>query len=272
MSNPTATSPTPTSPCVGGLKVETRHLDAWFGAAQVLREINLAAPAHAVTALMGPSGSGKSTLIRCINRLNDEVPGFRAAGLILVDGAESTSPSVNPATLRRRVGMLFQRPNVFPMSIAENILYGLRLCGRVDRGDGTAIVERALREVGLWAEVCRRLDQSALSLSGGQQQRLCLARALAVDPDVILMDEPTSALDPKSTGLLEALIRRLVPERTIVIVTHNMQQARRVSDFAAFLMADDDGVGELIEHGPAAQLFSQPQDPRTADFVEGALG
>jgi phosphate transport system ATP-binding protein len=272
MSDPTATSPMPAGPSVARLKVETRQFSAWFGTAQVLRDINLAAPAQAVTALMGPSGSGKSTLIRCINRLNDEVPGFRSVGSILVDGQEVTSPSVNPATLRRQVGMLFQRPNVFPMSIAENILYGLRLCGHIDRGEGMAIVERTLREVGLWSEVSRRLDQSALSLSGGQQQRLCLARALAVDPDVILMDEPTSALDPRSTALLERLIRRLVPERTIIIVTHNMQQARRVSDFAAFLMADDDGVGELIEQGPAAQLFSQPRDQRTADFVQGTLG
>jgi phosphate transport system ATP-binding protein len=254
------------------LKVETRELDVWFGTTQVLRSIDLRGPAGEVTALMGPSGSGKSTLIRCINRLNDTVPGFRMRGAILVDGHDVTRESVNPATLRRRVGMLFQRPNVFPMSIAENILYGLKLCGRVVHEEGAEIVERTLREVGLWNEVCRRLDQSALQLSGGQQQRLCLARALAVEPDVILMDEPTSALDPRSTTLLEKLIRQLVPERTVLIVTHNVQQARRVSDVAAFLIAGDDGVGELVEQGPAAEIFTAPRDRRTADFIEGVLG
>jgi phosphate transport system ATP-binding protein len=254
------------------LKVETRRLGAGFGTSRVLRDIDLRAPSGAVTALMGPSGSGKSTLIRCINRLNDTVPGFRMDGAILVEGREVTSTKENPATLRRQVGMLFQRPNVFPMSISENILYGQKLCGRVVREDGRHIVEKALREVGLWSEVSRRLDQSGLQLSGGQQQRLCLARALAVEPDVILMDEPTSALDPRSTTVLERLIRELVPERTVLIVTHNMQQARRVSDVAAFLIADDEGVGELVEQGPAAEIFSAPKDPRTVDFVEGAVG
>ena len=255
-----------------GLKVETREVDVSFGTMRVLREVSLRAPAGEVTALMGPSGSGKSTLIRCINRLNDTVPGFRSRGAILVDGLEVTTTQANPALLRRQVGMLFQRPNVFPMSVAENILYGLKLCGRLVRDEGRRIVESTLRQVGLWSEVQKRLDRSALQLSGGQQQRLCLARALAVDPDVILMDEPTSALDPKSTTLLEKLIRQLVPERTVLIVTHNMQQARRVSDVAAFLMADDEGVGELVEQGPASEVFSSPRDPRTADFVEGVVG
>jgi phosphate transport system ATP-binding protein len=254
------------------LKVATKNLDCWFDRSQVLRGIDMEAPAGSVTALMGPSGSGKSTLIRCINRLNDLVPGFRVRGSVKVDGREVESEDVDPACHRRQVGMLFQRPNVFPMSIVDNILYGLRLQGRVGRKAGLAIVESTLRAVGLWSEVHKRLERSGLALSGGQQQRLCLARALAVDPDVLLMDEPTSALDPKSTKLLEKLIRELVPKRTVIIVTHNMQQARRVSDHAVFLMADDDGVGELIEQGPSATLFAHAADPRTTEFVEGLVG
>ncbi len=261
-----------TSTSAGELKVETLGLHVWFGTPLVLREVALRAPAGAVTALMGPSGSGKSTLIRCINRLNDTVPGFRMSGTIVIDREEATSPKENVATLRRQVGMLFQRPNVFPMSIADNILYGMRLCGRVEKKEGKRIVESTLKEVGLWKEVSKRLDTSGLQLSGGQQQRLCLARALAVDPDVLLMDEPTSALDPRSTRVLEELIRTLVPQRTVLIVTHNMQQARRVSDVAAFLMADDDGVGELVEQGPASVIFASPTDPRTAAFIEGDVG
>jgi len=253
-------------------KIETIGLDFYYNGKLVLKDINLSIPERRITAIIGPSGCGKSTLLRCFNRLNDIIPGARLEGRILLDGQDIYSPEVDVAELRRRVGMVFQKPNPFPMTIFDNVAYGPRCQGIKARATLEEIVERSLRAAALWDEVKDDLGKSALALSGGQQQRLCIARALAVEPEVILMDEPCSALDPIATLRIEELMRELAREYTIVIVTHNMQQAARVSDYTAFLMMGEDRVGELVEYGPTKQIFTNPRDKRTEDYITGRFG
>jgi phosphate transport system ATP-binding protein len=245
-------------------KLEVQGLNAWFGNTRAVKDISLAVEPRTVLAIIGPSGCGKSTFVRCLNRMHELTPGARSEGRVLVDGEDVYQ--VDPVYLRRRVGMVFQRPNVFPtMSVRDNVVAGLRL-NRV-RADYEAILERTLKQTALWDEVKDRLDDSAVGLSGGQQQRLCIARALAVEPEVLLMDEPASALDPIATAKIEELIDELKDSYTIVIVTHNMQQAIRVSDFTAFFY-----LGELIEHGATQQVFTRPSKRETEDYVTGKFG
>ena len=247
-------------------KMEVQHLNAWFGDVRAVKDISLSVPPRSVVAVIGPSGCGKSTFVRCLNRMHEMVPGARADGSVLLDGEDVYAGAMDPVTLRRRVGMVFQRPNVFPtMSIRDNVVAGLRL-NRV-RTDYEAVVEQTLRQTALWEEVKERLDESGMRLSGGQQQRLCIARALAVEPEVLLMDEPASALDPIATAKIEELIDELKERYTIVIVTHNMQQAIRVSDFTAFFY-----LGELIEFGTTKQVFTAPERQQTEDYVTGKFG
>jgi phosphate transport system ATP-binding protein len=247
-----------------GGKLEVRDLKAWFGSNLVVKNVSLDVTAHHVLAIIGPSGCGKSTLIRCLNRMHELGPDARAEGRVLLDGVDVYAG--DPVMLRRRVGMVFQRPNVFPtMSIRDNVTAGLRLSG--SKADYEALVEQTLRQTALWDEVKDRLDENATRLSGGQQQRLCIARALAVEPEVLLMDEPASALDPIATARLEELIDELKRSYTLVIVTHNMQQAIRISDYTAFLY-----MGELIEHGTTRQLFTRPAQQQTEDYVTGKFG
>src|SRR5438874_2194295 len=247
-------------------KIDVRALNAWFRTTHALRDVSLTVPENSVLAIIGPSGCGKSTFVRCINRMHELVPGARQSGQVLVDGQDLHARRVDPVNLRRRVGMVFQRPNPFPtMSIFDNVIAGLRLNGV--RGDYAEVAENSLRQAALWDEVKDRLQQSALSLSGGQQQRLCIARALSIEPEVLLMDEPASALDPIATAKIEELIHELRASLTIVIVTHNMQQAARVSDATAFFY-----LGELIEHGATEQIFTNPREPRTEDYVTGKFG
>jgi phosphate transport system ATP-binding protein len=247
-------------------KIEVQRLSAWFGNTSALRDVSVAVPSNTVLAIIGPSGCGKSTFVRCINRMHELVPGARQAGRVLIDGRDLHARGVDPVDLRRRVGMVFQRPNPFPtMSIFDNVVAGLKLNGV--RGDYPALVETSLRKAALWEEVKDRLHDSALSLSGGQQQRLCIARALAIEPEVLLMDEPASALDPIATAKIEELIHELREQLTIVIVTHNLQQAARVSDTTAFFY-----LGELVEHGETEQIFTNPKESRTEDYVTGKFG
>ena len=250
-------------------KLEIVHLNAWFGSHHVLKDISLAVPDGAVTAMIGPSGCGKSTLIRCLNRMHEVVPGARATGRVLLDGDDVYAAGIDPVQVRARVGMVFQRPNPFPtMSIFNNVVAGLRLNGvRRSRAEVAATVERSLRQAALWDEVKDTLQSSGVSLSGGQQQRLCIARALAVAPEVILMDEPCSALDPIATTRIEELIHELKGSYTIVIVTHNMQQAARVSDYTAFMY-----LGQLIEFGPTDKIFTAPEKKETEDYITGRFG
>ncbi len=248
-------------------KIEVRALHAYFGAHRVIRDVSLVIPDRSVYAIIGPSGCGKSTFLRCLNRMHELVPGARAEGEILLDGENLLGAAMNPVRLRRRVGMVFQRPNPFPtMSIFDNVAAGMKLNGLAN-GDLSGRVERALVRAALWDEVKDRLGASALSLSGGQQQRLCIARALAVEPEVLLMDEPASALDPIATSKVEDLIHDLKARYTIVLVTHNMQQAARASDFTAFFY-----MGELVEAGPTQQIFQNPREERTEDYVTGKFG
>ena len=254
-----------------GLRVES--LSAWYGKTQAIRGVALDFPDRQVTAIIGPSGCGKSTLIRCINRLHEVVPGAWVQGKVLLAGQNVYDPGVDPVALRRLVGMVFQRPNPFPtMSVFENVVAGLRLAGNANRAVLNEVAERSLRRAALWDEVKDKLQASGTSLSGGQQQRLCIARALAVDPEALLMDEPCSALDPIATLRIEELIRELREEITIVIVTHNMQQAARVSDQTAFMLAGTDRVGELVEVGETRGLFTNPRDRRTEDYITGRFG
>jgi phosphate transport system ATP-binding protein len=250
-----------------GEKIRTEKLHAWFGASEVLRGIDLSMPERRVTAIIGPSGCGKSTFVRCLNRMHEVVPGARVEGRVLLGGRDIYAPGVNPVRLRRHVGMVFQKPNPFPtMSIRENVLAGLRLnAARVESAD--RVVEKALHQAALWDEVKDVLDRSGASLSGGQQQRLCIARALALEPEVLLMDEPASALDPIATAKIEELIRVLRERYTLVIVTHNMQQAARVSDYTAFFY-----MGELIEFGETSVIFTKPTNQRTEDYITGRFG
>ena len=251
----------------GPTKIDVRNVDFWYGAAQALYGINLRIPARKVTALIGPSGCGKSTLLRLLNRMNDLVPSARIQGTIELDGVDIHDRSTEVEILRRRVGMVFQKPNPFPKSIYENVAYGPRIQGIRDRDRLDQIVEESLERAALWKEVKDRLDQSAIGMSGGQQQRLCIARALATAPEVILMDEPCSALDPVSTAKIEDLIHELRESVTIAIVTHNMQQAARVSDFTAFML-----MGKLLEHGTTEFMFTRPSKKETEDYVTGRFG
>jgi phosphate transport system ATP-binding protein len=248
--------------------VEVSDLSAWFGAKQVLRGVNMVAEPQMVTAIIGPSGCGKSTLIRCLNRMHEEVRGARVEGKVLFDGRDIYAPDVDPVEIRRRIGMVFQRPNPFPtMSVLDNAVAGLKLVGGFSRSELRERGEWALRAAGLWEEVRDRLHEPGARLSGGQQQRLCIARALAVEPEVLLMDEPASALDPASTLRIEELVQELKERYTVVIVTHNMQQAARVSDWTLFML-----YGEVVEFGPTSKLFTRPDDQRTEDYVTGRFG
>jgi phosphate transport system ATP-binding protein len=239
----------------------------WYGATAALRGITLEIASRRVTAFIGPSGCGKSTLLRCFNRLNDLIDGVRRSGDIRFEGASIYDPKLDVNALRKRIGMVFQKSNPFPKTIYENVAYGCRIHGVNRRGDLDDIVERSLRAAALWAEAKDRLHESALGLSGGQQQRLCIARAIAVEPDVLLLDEPCSALDPIATAKIEDLIHQLKRDFTIVIVTHNMQQAARVSDYTAFMY-----LGELIESGATEQIFTAPTKPETEDYITGRFG
>jgi phosphate transport system ATP-binding protein len=246
------------------------NVSCWYGGFRAVRDVSLAIPRNKVTALIGPSGCGKSTLLRSINRMNDLVPGFRMEGEIVFEGTSVHARATDVIDLRRRVGMVFQKPNPFPKSIFENVAFGLRLLGETTNLHG--LVEESLRAAALWDEVKDKLDQPGLSLSGGQQQRLCIARAIAIRPDVILMDEPCSALDPKSTLQIEELMRKLIRDYTIVIVTHNMQQAARASDYTVFLTMGDDRAGYVVEQGETGKIFTAPQQQLTADYVSGRFG
>lgn len=247
--------------------LSAEHMNLYYGTFQALKDVNLTVDEHAVTALIGPSGCGKSTFIKTLNRMNDLVPGVRVEGKILYRGRNIFEKGLDVTLLRKRIGMVFQKPNPFPMSVYDNVAYGPRLHGVHSKKELDAIVEQALRGAAIWDEVKDRLKKSALGLSGGQQQRLCIARALAVKPDVLLMDEPTSALDPISTSKIEELCAQLKKDYTIVIVTHNMQQAVRISDKTAFFL-----LGELVESGPTEKLFSTPLDKRTEDYITGRFG
>jgi len=245
-----------------------RQLNAWFGALHVLRDIDMGIDPGAVTAIIGPSGCGKSTFIRCLNRMHEVVPGARAQGQVLLNGDDLYGPGVDPVQIRRRIGMVFQKPNPFPtMSVFDNVAAGLKLDGVRNHAHLDESVERALRHAALWDEVKDQLGKSGASLSGGQQQRLCIARALAVRPEVLLMDEPCSALDPIATAKIEELIVELKKDLTIVIVTHNMQQAARVSEATAFFL-----LGEMVEFDKTPRIFTNPRDKRTEDYITGRFG
>jgi phosphate transport system ATP-binding protein len=245
--------------------VETRDLYVYYGKSAAVKSVSIAIETNRVVAFIGPSGCGKSTLLRCINRMNDLVPGARIEGEVLFQGLNLYGHGVDPIEVRRRIGMVFQKPNPFPKSIFENVAFGARINGY--KGDLGELVEKSLRQAALWDEVKDRLNVSALSLSGGQQQRLCIARALAIEPEVLLMDEPTSALDPIATQKIEELIYNLKQDYTIVIVTHNMQQAARVSDQTAFLY-----MGDLVEFGQTDQIFTNPREERTESYITGRFG
>ena len=247
--------------------IEAKGLNLWYGPNHALKDISVAVPAHEITAFIGPSGCGKSTFLRTLDRMNDLIPNVKITGEVDFNGENIYAPSVDVTWLRSRIGMVFQKPNPFPMSIYDNIAYGPRTHGIKNRARLDEIVEKSLRGAAIWDEVKDRLKKNALGLSGGQQQRLCIARALAVEPEVLLMDEPTSALDPISTSKIEELAMQLKEQYTIVIVTHNMQQAVRISDRTAFFL-----LGELVECGDTQQLFSQPQDKRTEDYITGRFG
>lgn len=247
--------------------INAKNLALWYGENKALKEITLSIPEKSITALIGPSGCGKSTFLKTLNRMNDLVPGVKIEGTVDYEGKNIFDSSVDVNELRREIGMVFQKPNPFPMSIYDNIAYGPRTHGITNKAKLDEIVEKALRDAAIWEEVKDRLKKNALGLSGGQQQRLCIARALAVEPKVLLMDEPTSALDPISTSRIEELAMELKEKYTIVIVTHNMQQAVRISDYTAFFL-----LGELVEFGETEKLFSQPRDQRTEDYITGRFG
>jgi phosphate transport system ATP-binding protein len=253
----------PTEP----LAVEARHVDVFYSTNHAIRDVTLPFARNRVTALMGPSGCGKSTFLRALNRMHDRTPNARVTGAILLDGQDILQPDVDVVALRRRMGMIFQKPTVFPKSIFENVAFAARVQGGLSRSDLADRVEHSLRQAALWDEVKDRLKQNALSLSGGQQQRLCIARALAVEPEVLLMDEPASALDPIATLKIEDLVRELRQSYTIAIVTHNLQQAGRISHYTGFFL-----MGSLIEYGPTTDIFEHPRDKRTEDFITGRFG
>ncbi len=248
-------------------KIKVEHLNLHFGNHHVLKDINMEIKSNAVTALIGPSGCGKSTFLKTLNRMQDLVSTVKIDGLVTIDGKDIYAKDVDPTLLRKKVGMVFQQPNPFPMSIYDNVAYGPRIHGIKDKKTLDAIVEKSLRDAAIWDEVKDRLKKSALGLSGGQQQRLCIARALAVEPEILLMDEPTSALDPISTTKIEDLMESLKQKYTVIIVTHNMQQAARISDETAFFL-----VGEMVEFGDTETIFSNPKDARTEAYVTGRFG
>ena len=247
--------------------ITVKDLCLWYSSTQALRDININIPEHAITALIGPSGCGKSTFLKTLNRMNDLIPGVKITGEVRYAGQDIFAPGVDVNMLRKDIGMVFQKPNPFPMSVYDNIAYGPRTHGVKGKAKLDDIVERSLRDAAIWDEIKDRLKKNALGLSGGQQQRLCIARALAVEPQVLLMDEPTSALDPISTGKIEELASALKEKYTIVIVTHNMQQAVRISDQTAFFL-----LGELVEYGDTETIFSVPVDKRTEDYITGRFG
>ena len=246
---------------------DIEKLNVWYGSAHVLKDVSLKIGKQEITALIGPSGCGKSTFIRCLNRMNDFIPGFRHTGNILYDRQDLYGSQLDPMEVRLRIGMVFQKPNPFPKSIFDNVAYGPRLCGVKKRLELEVIVEKSLQQAALWDEVKDQLPKNALALSGGQQQRLCIARALAVEPEVLLLDEPCSSLDPIATSKIEGLIQEIKKTYTVVIVTHNMQQAARVSDFTGFFL-----MGELIELGETKKVFTTPEDRRTEDYITGRFG
>ena len=250
--------------------LEVRNLSVYYGAFRALRNVNLGIADRKITALIGPSGCGKSTLIRCLNRMNDLIPTFRAEGEVLFEGRNLYDKGVDAVEVRQRIGMVFQKPNPFPKSIFDNVAFGPRINGF--KGDIKEIVEKALVRAAIWDEVKDKLNESGLALSGGQQQRLCIARALAVEPEIILMDEPCSALDPIATLHIEELMREIAKEYSIAIVTHNMQQAARVSDYTAVMMMSEDRAGEMIEYGVTRDIFTNPKDKRTEDYITGRFG
>ncbi|HSL34754.1 MAG TPA: phosphate ABC transporter ATP-binding protein PstB [Candidatus Limnocylindrales bacterium] len=250
--------------------VELEGVSCYYGAFRAVRDVDLQAKKNAITALIGPSGCGKSTLLRTVNRMNDLIPGYRSEGRILLDGQDLSAKAVDPVAVRRRVGMVFQKPNPFPKSVYDNVAFGPRINGY--RGDMDEVVERSLRRAALWDDVKDKLRQSGMALSGGQQQRLCIARTIAVDPEVILMDEPCSALDPRSTLQIEELMAELKRDYTIIIVTHNMQQAARASDSTIFMTMGDDRAGYVVEHGRTTDIFTNPKNQLTEDYVSGRFG
>jgi phosphate transport system ATP-binding protein len=252
--------------------LEVRNLSFYYDQSQALADINMEIVRNRITALIGPSGCGKSTFLRCFNRMNDLIDKTRVEGEVLLNGKNVYDEDIDPVRLRREVGMVFQQPNPLPKSIFENIVYGPKMYGLRGRRELLEIAERSLRAAALWEEVKDRLQESALSLSGGQQQRLCIARAIAVRPEIILMDEPASALDPISTMAIEDLMRELVKDYTIIIVTHNMQQASRISDYTAFFMVDEKRSGYLVEYGVTEQMFINPKHRRTEDYISGRFG
>lgn len=248
-------------------KVATENLDLWYGSKQALEDVTMQVPSNQVTAIIGPSGCGKSTLLRCFNRMNDVIPSCRVDGKVYFDGRNIYEQGVDPVEIRKRVGMVFQKPNPFPKSIYENIAYGPKIHGFKDNEQLDDIVEQSLRNAALWSEVNDRLEDSAMGLSGGQQQRLCIARALAIEPEVILMDEPCSALDPIATAKIEDLINDLKVDYTVIIVTHNMQQAARASDYTGFMY-----LGRLVEFGDTDQIFENPWEELTEEYITGRFG
>jgi len=262
------------TPEIGQNKIEFRDFSLYYGKFRAVKNVSLKIPANKITAIIGPSGCGKSTLLRSVNRMNDLVPNVRIEGQINLDGDNIYSPGVDVVDIRRRVGMVFQRPNPFPKSIYDNVAYGPRLYGIRKKLELDHIIESALRQAALWDEVKDKLNQSGMALSGGQQQRLCIARAIAVEPEVVLMDEPASALDPVATLKIEELMQTLKVNYTIMIVTHNMQQAARVSDFTAFMMIDNpqNRTGVLVEYGETIQIFTNPNNQQTEDYVTGRFG
>ena len=247
--------------------IESRQVSIFYGKKAAIREVSLRIPRHQVTAIIGPSGCGKSTFLRAINRMNDTIPSCRTTGQVVVHGDDVYDPKVDPVLLRRKVGLIFQKPNPFPKTVRENVAFGVKLHYRATKAELDDVVEAALRQANLWDEVKDRLEESALSLSGGQQQRLCIARALAIEPDVVLMDEPCSALDPVATAKIEDLIFELRKDMTIVIVTHNMQQAARVADLTAFLY-----LGKLVEYNRTRDLFERPHEDLTENYITGRFG
>jgi phosphate transport system ATP-binding protein len=247
--------------------IESRDLSVWYGQKQAIHKVNLKFPPHQVTAIIGPSGCGKSTVLRSINRMNDMIPICRTEGQMIVDGEDAYGPNVDPVLLRRKIGLIFQKPNPFPKSVYENIAFGVKLHYKATKEEIDEVVTGALQQANLWEEVQGRMEESALSLSGGQQQRLCIARALAVEPDILLMDEPCSALDPVATAKIEDLIFELKKDMTIVIVTHNMQQAARVADFTAFMY-----LGRLVEFDRTRDLFERPHEELTENYITGRFG
>ncbi|MDQ3327383.1 MAG: phosphate ABC transporter ATP-binding protein PstB [Chloroflexota bacterium] len=269
-SGPTARSQQATPEQAEDCVVEVRNLSLWYGEVQALTNVSMGFPRNKVTALIGPSGCGKSTLLRTVNRMNELIPGVRTEGEVLLNDVDVYGKNVDSVEVRRRVGMVFQKPNPFPRSIRENILYGAKINGY--QGNYDELIERSLKQAAIWDEVKSNLKRSGLALSGGQQQRLCIARAVAISPEVLLMDEPASALDPISTVKIEDLMRELVSDYTIIVVTHNLQQAARVSDYTGFMLSDEKTKGQLVEFGATNDIFTAPKDKRTEDYITGRFG